>query len=174
MTAGYKTGIKHLSTLTLIASVCLLAACENGGGQDDSDSSFVSAQTPAAEQGFGDLFWAEQAQNFEPFVPDPDALAANGPETFSQLGRWGDVMDWPLIATGAANMPDGRILAWAATDIDNFGGPEEFAHGTVYDPETNNFTPADNDMHNAFCAGCLLYTSPSPRDLSTSRMPSSA
>ena len=24
------------------------------------------------------------------------------------------------------------------------------------------------------CSGCLLYTSPSPRDLSTSRMPSSA
>jgi len=24
------------------------------------------------------------------------------------------------------------------------------------------------------CMGCLLYTSPSPRDLSTSRMPSSA
>ena len=24
------------------------------------------------------------------------------------------------------------------------------------------------------CVGCLLYTSPSPRDLSTSRMPSSA
>ena len=24
------------------------------------------------------------------------------------------------------------------------------------------------------CKGCLLYTSPSPRDLSTSRMPSSA
>ena len=26
----------------------------------------------------------------------------------------------------------------------------------------------------ALCYGCLLYTSPSPRDLSTSRMPSSA
>ena len=26
----------------------------------------------------------------------------------------------------------------------------------------------------ALCAACLLYTSPSPRDLSTSRMPSSA
>ena len=25
-----------------------------------------------------------------------------------------------------------------------------------------------------WCTGCLLYTSPSPRDLSTSRMPSSA
>ena len=33
------------------------------------------------------------------------------------------------------------------------------------------FTTASNDIHPN---GCLLYTSPSPRDLSTSRMPSSA
>ena len=32
-----------------------------------------------------------------------------------------------------------------------------------------------NDLKNITqCEGCLLYTSPSPRDLSTSRMPSSA
>ena len=29
-------------------------------------------------------------------------------------------------------------------------------------------------LGHAICEGCLLYTSPSPRDLSTSRMPSSA
>ena len=33
-------------------------------------------------------------------------------------------------------------------------------------------TPAD--VKRAELTGCLLYTSPSPRDLSTSRMPSSA
>jgi len=33
--------------------------------------------------------------------------------------------------------------------------------------------PAVVDAGNPF-SGCLLYTSPSPRDLSTSRMPSSA
>ena len=30
------------------------------------------------------------------------------------------------------------------------------------------------DSFNTLCGDCLLYTSPSPRDLSTSRMPSSA
>ena len=39
--------------------------------------------------------------------------------------------------------------------------------------------PENFAKHNALCKkdenyGCLLYTSPSPRDLSTSRMPSSA
>ena len=30
------------------------------------------------------------------------------------------------------------------------------------------------DLQKAYAGNCLLYTSPSPRDLSTSRMPSSA
>ena len=34
--------------------------------------------------------------------------------------------------------------------------------------------PVDVRNNAIFHAGCLLYTSPSPRDLSTSRMPSSA
>ena len=46
-----------------------------------------------------------------------------------------------------------------------------------------NKTPANRDLHSQVgdtstgqypFASCLLYTSPSPRDLSTSRMPSSA
>ena len=32
----------------------------------------------------------------------------------------------------------------------------------------------DNGIRTFMCTTCLLYTSPSPRDLSTSRMPSSA
>ena len=41
---------------------------------------------------------------------------------------------------------------------------------------TEPFTPILlSETHtDALCIGCLLYTSPSPRDLSTSRMPSSA
>ena len=32
----------------------------------------------------------------------------------------------------------------------------------------------DSELHGHIAKACLLYTSPSPRDLSTSRMPSSA
>ena len=44
---------------------------------------------------------------------------------------------------------------------------------------TDEFTLSGDDPEGLFPAilgheGCLLYTSPSPRDLSTSRMPSSA
>ena len=41
------------------------------------------------------------------------------------------------------------------------------------DAEGNLVTPGWVDIHTHY-DGCLLYTSPSPRDLSTSRMPSSA
>ena len=49
---------------------------------------------------------------------------------------------------------------------------KEFAYGgdgTVKRPELNQ--DISDEKWNEFC---LLYTSPSPRDLSTSRMPSSA
>ena len=36
------------------------------------------------------------------------------------------------------------------------------------------FIAVDDLRPSLGCYGCLLYTSPSPRDLSTSRMPSSA
>ena len=43
-------------------------------------------------------------------------------------------------------------------------------------PISPSMSDADTHAHleNAFLNACLLYTSPSPRDLSTSRMPSSA
>ena len=54
--------------------------------------------------------------------------------------------------------------------------PEEVFHkeryhskDTWYDKNDKTFQPGSH-----YFVGCLLYTSPSPRDLSTSRMPSSA
>ena len=55
-------------------------------------------------------------------------------------------------------------------------------HTIVYDPATFNFSDITVGITNVFEAnsmliqggGCLLYTSPSPRDATLSRMPSSA
>ena len=46
--------------------------------------------------------------------------------------------------------------------------------GTESGTELVVITPADGKPATAGNGTCLLYTSPSPRDLSTSRMPSSA
>ena len=57
------------------------------------------------------------------------------------------------------------------------GYDEQVDYAAMNDPTiTITGTPADNypdEERPQFCS-CLLYTSPSPRDLSTSRMPSSA
>ena len=48
----------------------------------------------------------------------------------------------------------------------------EVSSGTRVDPD--KLPPQDEETFALLARGCLLYTSPSPRDLSTSRMPSSA
>ena len=47
-------------------------------------------------------------------------------------------------------------------------------HGKHHAAYTNNLNAALADHSDFHGHSCLLYTSPSPRDLSTSRMPSSA
>ena len=73
-----------------------------------------------------------------------------------------------------ASFNDATDILTVAAD----GLPAPVGYGTF--PNANNpNTVAEQDFDHAFTYrggsfGCLLYTSPSPRDLSTSRMPSSA
>ena len=55
----------------------------------------------------------------------------------------------------------GHLLQFSTTEDGTNGGGSQYSSGY-----TTNGTAGDG--------ACLLYTSPSPRDLSTSRMPSSA
>ena len=54
--------------------------------------------------------------------------------------------------------------------------PDRFANGNPDNDRFNSLAEKEIDRTNDYArhGGCLLYTSPSPRDLSTSRMPSSA
>ena len=53
--------------------------------------------------------------------------------------------------------------------------PVETVWKTINDPEAlRRCTPGLTELKEVGPDTCLLYTSPSPRDLSTSRMPSSA
>jgi len=105
---------------------------------------------------YGDAYWAELAQSYPAYVPEPGLGAAHGPEDNIVLGRWGEVLDWPVIATGAANLPDGRIVAWASTSVDFFEVGDEFTYGTIYDPTNDSFVDANNTVHDTFCAGVSM------------------
>ena len=56
-----------------------------------------------------------------------------------------------------------------ASDIFDYNSQSIFLHPYSFQLDINEFA----DVH-PYHFNCLLYTSPSPRDLSTSRMPSSA
>jgi len=60
----------------------------------------------------GDEYWATLAQQY-PAAP-PNIGAAVEPTQRIVQGDWDTLVDWPIIATGAANLPDGRIMAWSS------------------------------------------------------------
>ena len=72
---------------------------------------------------------------------------------------------------------NGRDSAGRRLGVKKFGGENVIAGNIIIRQRGTKFHPGDNvgigKDHTIF-ATCLLYTSPSPRDLSTSRMPSSA
>ncbi|MGL4610560.1 MAG: galactose oxidase-like domain-containing protein [Trueperaceae bacterium] len=112
-----------------------------------------------------------------PKVTCPDTPAAPKPE-YNQ-GKWGSRFDWgttasnKLVATHAANLPDGRVVTWSAWESLTFGEIEglfyEYSEGFVWDPAkgtaASSFVEADNSGggapseskgHDMFCAGLAM------------------
>ena len=74
----------------------------------------------------------------------------------------------------AGGKKNGSLSQWHPADL---GAKvlNELVHQTSIDPELiDDVVFGCVDQVGAQSGNCLLYTSPSPRDLSTSRMPSSA
>lgn len=71
--------------------------------ETEAQSQSLGAATNAAgpNQRFGDRFWAELAQDYPPFTPEPDTGFANGNDQPELVGQWEPLVDWPLIASGA-------------------------------------------------------------------------
>ena len=86
-------------------------------------------------------------------------------------------MQWKLAHFGLELNPPEDIIKLSSVEIRDVlpfkavGQPEENLRGTVLDPILNG-PPLEETLLNTI--GCLLYTSPSPRDRTRSRMPSSA
>ena len=161
--------VKYSATMALVCFT--LMACDPVDlGVEDADSAGPDNSVADNSQGlvtnnnseipederFGDEYWAELAQTYPAFVRPPDIGAAHDASENINLGRWGDVIEWPQIAAGAANLPDGRIVTWSSTKEDNFGGNNGFTHGSIFDPVTETFTDNQNEQHNMFCAGISM------------------
>ena len=77
----------------------------------------------------------------------------------SQLGE----QSIPIYGDKATATSETKPLTWRLAHYDS-----------VLDLATYESLKGFEGLKNALAKSCLLYTSPSPRDLSTSRMPSSA
>ncbi len=73
----------------------------------------------------------------------------------SEQGKWGAVINSSVIPVAAANLPDGKILAWSAYAKNDFGGNNGETYTTIFDPTNNSFTErlVSNTGHDMFCPG---------------------
>ena len=78
-------------------------------------------------------------------------------------------LSFALSNSSYADTYSGTSYNWSTGEYNNVDVSFNGSELEVYNYDTGNYEWHDIDSNN-----CLLYTSPSPRDLSTSRMPSSA
>ena len=70
-------------------------------------------------------------------------------------GAWSSVIQMPLVASAAANLPDGRVMTWSAKDKLSFGGNLGRTWTAIFDPANNSSVDflITNTQHDMFCPG---------------------
>ena len=134
----YYTNLSAFSSLIACLVATLLAPTVNA---EVSDSS---------EHTKDDIYWADLAQDYPAFVA-PQLAARTAARNENITGQWGPVIPWPHIPVSAANLPDGRILTFAASEITGFSGITEYSYSSTWDPASNTFIDTPNDGHDMFC-----------------------
>jgi hypothetical protein len=90
-----------------------------------------------------------------------DAAAAVAADP-GEVGQWGPLEDWPVVGIHVALLPNGKVLAWDASNLldQSYDKTTDhtFTRVTVYDPATGTQTPAWVNGHNIFCAGFAHLT----------------
>src|SRR3954468_18320883 len=145
-------------------------------------ASMVLAALPTAPAGAHDMTTADHAaedavvhtaaqeQSLDAHtkaVSAPDAARAaaavtGGPQ---DIGQWGPVVDWPVIAINAALLPNGKVLAYDSIGdnaTETFAN-QSFTRATVWDPTTGGQTNVEFNLgltagYNIFCSGFAHLT----------------
>lgn len=128
---------------------------------DVADESFQNEEpAPSQEQDLTDthddshtqddyaLAELARQRNEPPFVAPVDA-AATGP--LNVVGRWDAPVTWPFVFASAANLPDGRIIAWGGNNTTSFSGGTN-TYAAIWDPTTGQFLSRNHTDHSMFCA----------------------
>jgi Domain of unknown function (DUF1929)/Bacterial Ig-like domain len=84
------------------------------------------------------------------------AVAARVASNEGQDGRWGPVVDWPVVAVHAALLANGKVLAYDSMgdDATEKYPVHDHTRATVWDPATGIQTPVNlTTGYNIFCSG---------------------
>lgn len=127
--------MRFLHSLPAAAVLALLSACDSGGIQ--------VAETPDAA--------VPEANSIE--LVEPVLGAATGSP--AEIGQWGEVLDWPLVAVSMANLPDGKILTYSGSERRTWPTTER-TYSATWDPETGAFSENLRQGHNMFCAALSM------------------
>jgi large repetitive protein len=125
------------------------------GENEERSGAFIPTHTHGPGEMMGDhaqrdAEMAMKARNNAAFVTPKNLAFAAAPQQLSEVGMWGPIVSWPFAFASAANLPDGRILAWGGNLPRSFpGGGNTYA--AYWDPETNEITPVNNNDHDMFC-----------------------
>ena len=87
---------------------------------------------------------------------DAAAAAATVTGSADQVGQWGPVVDWPVVAVHMALLPNGKVLAYDSMgDNATESYPvQDHTRATVWDPATGAQTPVNVATgYNIFCSG---------------------
>ena len=148
-----RTLLLALLLLPLIQARPAFAHGNHGGGGDAPE---------AGEFEFTPVVTVEAHGGFETNLDDT-------PRHYALDGLFGGVFQWGLESGGSISIEAavGPSLVWGESE--HFYGKVHVHDHDEHAGHDDHDDHAGHDDHD-----CLLYTSPSPRDLSTSRMPSSA
>ncbi len=147
---------RRLVTLALSLGLVLLALSAPG------DALAHNVNTPAGHQAEDEVVHdaaTEERLNRETRLRSAAELhetAAAVAADPGQVGRWGPVVNWPVVGVHVALLPNGKVLAWDSVgDRATETFPvHDFTRATVYDPATGTQTPVNVDTgYNIFCAG---------------------
>src|ERR1041384_5127977 len=93
----------------------------------------------------------EPADGSEPVAVSADPLTS----AQAALATWSGVITLPIIPVAGANMPDGKLLFWAAEDRFGFGPDLQRTYTAMFNPATNTATErlVNETGHDMFCPG---------------------
>ncbi|MBL8206393.1 MAG: NPCBM/NEW2 domain-containing protein [Blastocatellia bacterium] len=97
---------------------------------------------------FNDYLLAARAKSYPAFVPPTNTYQLEAGENLS--GKWDAKVTWPFVIASAANLPDGRILAWGGNNPTSFSGGSN-TYAAIWDPKTNQISSANHSTHSMFC-----------------------